>query len=186
MKVAMLTDTYDQTGGTEQAIKNSVKALTDLGHEAEVFYSKKYYNLKSPLSRLHRFNPDIIHIHTPGPIGNIGVLYGKAREIPIVGHFHSFPEVRLYFGNGIEKKAMLKLGWQFLKVFYQSCDALVAPTNQVERILSARGFPDCTVIPYGVDVSVFKKISSDKGELGFKEDSILLLYAGQFRKDKRV
>ncbi|RMF89297.1 MAG: glycosyltransferase [Methanobacteriota archaeon] len=186
VKVAMLTDTYDAIGGTEQAIRNSIKVLSDLGHDVRLIHSRRYYKINSFLSHLQRFNPDLIHVHTPGPLGNVGVLYGRAREIPVVGHFHSLPEVRLYFGGGFEKRAVLALGWRLMKVFYNSCDVVVVPGREVRRMLRARGFKDLCVIPYGIDLGIFREAAATKVDMGFDEDDVLLLYVGQFRKDKRV
>ncbi len=186
MRVAMLTDTYDRIGGTEQAIRNAAVVLGEKGHDVKLIYSRKYYKIKSLLTALHKFDPDLIHAHTPGPLGNLGVLYGKAREIPVVGHFHSFPEVRLYFGKGVEQKALVELAWSFFKVFYRSCDAVVVPSKEVQKILFSKGFSNCALIPYGIDTNLFKRIRVNRGEMGLREDGLCLLYAGQFRKDKKV
>jgi 1,2-diacylglycerol 3-alpha-glucosyltransferase len=191
MKVAMLTDTYSGIGGTEQAIKNSVSVLKELGCEVEILYSEKHYKLRRPLSVLLKFEPDVVHIHTPGPLGHIGVLYGKAKEIPVVGYFHSLPDVRFYFEKELEKKTLGEFLWRLVKYFYKGCDLILVPTREVEGLLLSKGFDEekLQVIRYGVDLEKFCPGEGDdalRSSFCAGDGDFLLLYAGWFRKDKRV
>lgn len=185
MNIAMVTDTYEKTGGTEQAIKNFCSVL-DEEHDVRVI-STKYADVKTFFTDLLYFKPDVIHVHTPGILGNLAVMYGKASGRPIIGSFHSFPEVRLYFENEIKKKTIGEFAWKLLKQFYNRCDIVIVPTQEVASILEKRGFKKLVVLPYGIDTSVFKN-NRDGGireKLGLTKN-IVLLYAGQFRRDKRV
>lgn len=191
MKVAMLTDTFSGIGGTEQAIKNSVSVLEDLGCEIKVLYSEKHYKLKTPIATLLKFEPDIVHIHTPGPLGQIGVLYGKAKDVPVVGYFHSLPDVRFYFEKKLPKQTLGEFLWRLVRYFYRGCDMVLVPTRQVWDLLASKGFDEqkMRLVPYGVDIETFSPGEADAGlraDLGLKKDDVLLMYAGWFRKDKRV
>ncbi len=189
MKIAMLTDTYWNIGGTEQAIKNSASVLRDLGCEVEIVYSDKHYKLRKPFSNLLKFDPDIVHVHTPGPLGHIGVLYGKAKEVPVVGYFHSLPDVRFYFEKDLEKKTIGELLWRLTKNFYKGCDLTLVPTKEIERLLLSKGFENLSVLEYGIDLAMFSPGEKERGlseELKLSNGDVLLLYTGWFRKDKRV
>jgi len=179
MKIAMFTDTYDAIGGTEQAIKNSAKILHERGHEVKIIALAK--GSITVLPELLKFNPEIVHVHTPGAVGNFGMLYAKARGLPVIGHFHSLPEVRLYFGDRKESKAIIEFAWRLIKLFYKSGDVVIAPTRQIKSLLSAKGI-ESTVIPYGIDTQTFSPKKEERGE----GDKIRLLYCGQFRRDKRA
>lgn len=188
MKVAMITDTYDGIGGTEQAIKNFSSVLEGLGHQVRIIHSDKRYRIKGPLEELLRFNPDIVHVHTPGPLGNLGVLYAKSKEVPVLGYFHSLPDVRFYFERGLEKKTIGEFLWKLVKYFYQSCDLTLVPTKEVERLLREKGFENLRVLHYGIDLSLFKPVPDGdvRRSLHFGDRDRILLYTGWFRKDKRV
>jgi 1,2-diacylglycerol 3-alpha-glucosyltransferase len=41
------------------------------------------------LRRILRFNPDVIHVHTPGPIGLLGVLASRRLNLPLVQTYHT-------------------------------------------------------------------------------------------------
>ncbi len=191
MKVAMLTDTYSGIGGTEQAIKNSVPVLEELGCEIKILYSEKHYQLRRPLATLLKFEPDVVHIHTPGPLGHMGVLYAKAKEIPVVGYFHSLPDVRFYFEKKLPKKTVGEFLWRLVKYFYNGCDLILVPTEPVEELLVSKGFDEqkLRIVPYGIDIDTFCPGETDdalRDTLGLGREDLLLLYAGWFRKDKRV
>ena len=38
---------------------------------------------------LTKFQPDVVHINSPGVFGLVGVLYAKATKTPLVGTFHT-------------------------------------------------------------------------------------------------
>jgi glycosyltransferase involved in cell wall biosynthesis len=188
MKIAMITDTYDRIGGTEQAIKNTSRLLEAMGHQVRIIYSDRRYRLKGPLTELHRFDPEIVHVHTPGPLGNLGILYAKAKEVPVIGHFHSFPEVKFYFERDLEKKTIGEFLWKLVKHFYQACDLTIAPTEAVRRALEEKGFENLVVLHYGIDLRLFcPGIDGGIREgMGFTRRDIVAVYTGWFRKDKRV
>lgn len=180
MKIAMFTDTYDKIGGTEQAIRNLTHYLKNKGHEIKIFVTGK--NLKNAFYELARFNPDLIHLHTPGPSGNFGLLYAKIKSMPTVAHFHSLPEVRLYFAGRKENKAVIELAWKLAKVFYKNANAVIAPSKNIKKLLFEKGIDEnVSVIPYGIDTALFSPEMNKK-----KKNKITLLYCGWFRRDKRV
>ncbi len=57
-----------------------------------------------------KFNPDIIHIHTPAIIGTLGLYYGKLFKKPIVATYHTyFPDFLVYLSPIKIVKELLKL-----------------------------------------------------------------------------
>jgi glycosyltransferase involved in cell wall biosynthesis len=53
--------------------------------------------LTSIIKSVERFNPDIIHIHTPATLGLLGILMAKRMHKPLVGTYHTlFSETLVY------------------------------------------------------------------------------------------
>lgn len=53
--------------------------------------------LTTLIKNLERFDPDIIHIHTPGTLGLLGILIAKRMHKPLVGTYHTlFSEMLMY------------------------------------------------------------------------------------------
>ena len=183
MKIAMFTDTYDKMGGTEQAIRNLTHYLKNRGYDVKIFVTGK--NLKNAFYELADFDPDLVHLHTPGPGGNFGLLYAKLKNLPAVAHFHSMPEVRLYFTKRRENKAVIELAWKLAKLFYKGASVVISPSKNIKKLLFEKGIKDNVfVIPYGIDTNLFSTIN--KKRKSEKNKKITLLYCGWFRRDKRV
>lgn len=53
--------------------------------------------------------------------------------MPVVGHFHSLPEVRFYFERDLEKKTVGEFIWKPVKYFYQACDITISPTEEIRK-----------------------------------------------------
>ncbi len=69
----------------------SVPLLTYGG--ARIPFPKTFEMYKS----IKKFNPDIIHFHTPGPIGLMGIILAKILKKPLVGTYHTlFSEALIY------------------------------------------------------------------------------------------
>ncbi|WP_405973284.1 glycosyltransferase [Streptomyces sp. NBC_00988] len=44
---------------------------------------------KRQLERVAAWRPDLVHVHTPGPAGLLGVLVGRQLDVPVVHTHHS-------------------------------------------------------------------------------------------------
>jgi len=51
------------------------------------------------IKTVERFNPDIIHIHTPGILGLLGILMAKRMHKPLVGTYHTLISEMLIYGS---------------------------------------------------------------------------------------
>jgi glycosyltransferase involved in cell wall biosynthesis len=49
------------------------------------------------IRNVERFNPDVIHVHTPGMLGLLGILMAKRMKKPLIGTYHTLiSEVLMY------------------------------------------------------------------------------------------
>jgi 1,2-diacylglycerol 3-alpha-glucosyltransferase len=103
------------------------------------------------------FNPDIVHVHSPGPLGFEGLLVGKRQKVPVIGSFHTYfmePEylriVRLDRFIGFSK-----ILWRLTLTFYNQCDVVVTPSQTTGDDLVRHGYEgELKVLPYGIDLSL--------------------------------
>ena len=42
-----------------------------------------------PLAQIAAFDPDVVHVHTPGPVGLLGVLAARRLSVPLVQTYHT-------------------------------------------------------------------------------------------------
>lgn len=98
---------------------------------------------------------DLIHISTPGPVGMLGLLAGRALGLPVTGTYHTdFPRyaVKLSGDPGIESGS-----WKFMQWFYGQMDAMAAPSEGTRQDLIEHGFDGSriTVVGRGVKTDLF-------------------------------
>lgn len=214
MKIAMFTDTYEpQKNGVVTSIKIFTKYLRKMGHEVHIFcpespgfrQSSNVHTFKSmrfvkyPEYRIgvphylpilkKRF--DIVHVHTPASLGLFGILFANYHKIPTIGHFHTLlPEYTHYItkrAKNLTKRSM----WNFLSLFYNRCDCVIAPSNHIKKLLEKRIKSKVYVIPTPIE---FKNKFKNKAKLRkkykrkynlFEKDKILL-HVGRITKEKNI
>ncbi len=137
---------------------------------------------------------DIIHVHTPAVIGVAGILLGKLYKKPVVGTFHTMlPDYSHYILGGLQnikplQKITKKLLWKYTSIFYNSCDVITAPTEDVKIMLERHGVrKKIIVMPTGIELSHRKKPKNalrKKYEFGAKDR--IILHVGRVTKEKNV
>lgn len=109
---------------------------------------------------LDKFQPDIIHIASPSPLGNFAIQEAKSRNLPVISiyhtHFLSYVEYYLRYLPvliDMAKDQVIKKN----KVFYESCDKVLIPTNTVKDELGSYGFSTDNMVIWGrgIDHSLF-------------------------------
>jgi len=92
--------------------------------------------------QLDNFQPDVIHIATPSPLGNFALKYAKMRRLPSLSiyHTHFISYVNYYLQQAPFLIEPIKN--QIIKkyiAFYDACDLVYIPTSEMENALSQIG-----------------------------------------------
>ncbi|HZY70725.1 MAG TPA: glycosyltransferase [Thermoplasmata archaeon] len=108
----------------------------------------------------HLQDVDVIHVHTPGMLGNAGFLASRYFEKPLVGTFHTNVwEMRKSFRPRALAAVFFRAAWVWTLGIYWRCDAATAPTDSARAALeSAARKPFRTpveVIPNGIEIERF-------------------------------
>jgi glycosyltransferase involved in cell wall biosynthesis len=150
---------------------------------------------------LVKLDPDVIHIHTPGPIGLMGILISKVLKKPLVGTYHTlFSETLVYASpNELFKKLGIKipnkktfenqkiglffkkLTWETVNKIYSNCNLVLAPSLPIKKLLIEQGFKkNIRVLPSGIDTRLF---STGKN---IHKHSLKILHVGRISYEKNV
>jgi glycosyltransferase involved in cell wall biosynthesis len=138
---------------------------------------------KSFESRLAEFNPDILHINSPCPLGFAAVKYGLRHNIPVVATYHThFASYAKYY----KVKALESISWNYFRMIYNSCDMVYVPSKPILEELRSHGLTNLKYIPHGVDTEVFNpKFYSDEWRNKYNpEGKKILLFAGRLVWEK--
>ena len=198
MRIALCSDTYHPIAdGVANHLADYKAELEKRGHSVRVytvfsdndgvfglpayrFPLYKEYKVAIPVYEMYRdlerFNPDVIHIHTPFTLGTMGYRYARKRNIPTIGTYHTdfvnmdntinFPFI----------KSILNIGFQYNMYLYARLDLIVSPSKLVADYLGTFGNTS-KIVPVGIDLSRF--VYSSK-----KED--YYFFVGRLTQDKGI
>ncbi|MGN9908904.1 glycosyltransferase [Phytohabitans sp. LJ34] len=136
MRIAHFCDSHrGRTDGVATAVAATVSLLRAAGHEVRLYQAvpllggrDEPYGVRSvpvpfreirvgvPRFATPRPVPDVVHVHTTGPIGIGGMRYARAHAIPVVMTWHTdllaysafFPEIQV---GAAVAALQLRLGW---------------------------------------------------------------------------
>ncbi len=83
-------------------------------------------------NELHKYNLDIVHIHSPFTIGEEGVKYAKDNNIPVIGTMHS--QYKQDFKRAVKNDLLADTLTKKLIHVYNKCDECWAVNAEVARI----------------------------------------------------
>ncbi len=132
---------------------------------------------------------DIVHFHTPLPIGADGILAAKLLGLPIVGTFHTYfmePEYLKVMGLDRAGKGMtnllVKLGWKYSNLYYNAANLVTSPSIYTQKMLIKNNIKTKSiVIPNGISVPI-----STPKDLAQHERGKTCLYVGRISKEKNI
>ncbi len=218
LKIALFTDTLHDVNGVARFVHAMADEARRAGDDLRVFASTglagedapgvvnfepvlraplpKYPQLElvaPPAMRMLRevdsFQPDLVHVSTPGPVGAVGLAAARMLEAPLVGVHHTdFPSyLERYLGA--ESKAYVE---RAMRLFYASFDLVLARSSSYERQISHLGVPQASVSHFapGVDIETFSPLHRDSDLWarypGVSVKSVKVIYVGRLSEEKNV
>ena len=213
MKIGLFTDTFlPDTNGVVTVIQMMEQELTREGHEVHIF-APSYPDWQEKEPCVHRFSSlrfvlyqgmrmgipynrrafqvipglDIIHSHTPFPLGLLASWASKRYQIPHVHTYHIFYTEYLHY-LPLPIRPPQRMVKRLSRAFCDSCDVVIAPSVQMKRELESYGINrPIYPLPFGVDEEEFSRDIewNARAELGLPTED-LLLYAGRLGKEKNL
>lgn len=219
MRIGLFTDTYaPQVNGVAISLQLISEGLKKRGHQVTIFAprfpgykdnetnvmrlpSLKYLNnppiyvavLGTPRStwKLTRENFDVLHAHSPASMGLLAYLTASTKRLPLIYTYHtSITDYTHYIkfvgGTSLIKRAA---GW-FSKASTDLGDQVIVPSPKFYRLLlNQKVKQPITVIPNGIDLSMFKAVKNPgalRNRLGLSSDMPILLTVGRMDPEKRL
>src|SRR5258706_1098403 len=171
----------DQSDGEPGVIRSPGLQLADTGFYLSMRYSRQ---AKRTLQTM-----DIVHVHHPFLSGRLALRYCKPLSIPIIYTNHTRYDLyaKAYLPimpEGISH-GMLQA---YMPSFCDAMDLVIAPSPGMEKVLRELNVKNhIEVVPNGVDLErFFDAVPIERIEFGYKEDDILLVYAGRIALEKNL
>jgi glycosyltransferase involved in cell wall biosynthesis len=214
MKIGMMVDSYKPyVSGITNYIEINKRHLELAGHEVFVFTFGDLEYKDSDPHVIHsrgvplsdsgfylstRYSPaakkllqsmDIIHVHHPFLSGRLALKYSRSPQIPIVFTNHTRYDLYAQTYLPMIPEGMSQgLLQAYMPSFCEAVDLVIAPSAGMEKILRQLNVEgEIAVVPNGVDLKNFYEATPfPRAELGYKEDDILLVYAGRLAPEKNL
>jgi 1,2-diacylglycerol 3-alpha-glucosyltransferase len=215
MKIGMFTDSYlPAHDGVATSVAAVSKQLKKLGHDVYII-APEYPHTKDPkyvyrifsvriykepeirvgleipqpaLLKISAIDFDIIHGHSGGAISFLGWQLALLRNVPFVETYHTlwkFYHHYFFFPRLITPGLIKKIS----VLFGNDCDALIAPTHKVKKVLVSYGIKKkIYVLPSGIEREKF--LHQEKGylhnSLDIPRTTKILLTVGRLEKEKSL
>ena len=155
-----------------------VAPKNDIGHEvvtlpafpipfnASYKMAIPYFSEQSVQRKLESFNPDLIHIASPSPLGYFALDYARRHSIPsmTIYHTHFLSYIDYYLRHlPVLVPGVKSLVGKKQKQFYDNCDKVLIPTLAMKSELSKFGFKTdhMTLWQRGLDKNLFNPLKRD-------------------------
>lgn len=184
LRVALVTDTYaPAVNGVVRSVMTSRAALERLGVDVHVFapgtrsvareardprvswfpavetniYPRLHVSVL-PLLPRHLRDMDVVHVHTPGPLGLGALAAARRLGIPALYTYHTrFDELAHYVAPfGRAERIVAGAAHRLDRALVRASRAVVAPTPAIAEELRATHGIEAVVVPTGVDVETFR------------------------------
>ncbi|MBU1137242.1 glycosyltransferase, partial [Patescibacteria group bacterium] len=171
--------------------KNNL-AIVVLPSLPALVYQNERFGLPSwaHLDRLKKFNPDIVHIHTPFMVGWQGIWWAKKLKVPVVGTHHTFYDHYLKHIK-MDYNWTKKFSWKYTVAYYNHCDLVLSPSRSLAEELTAHGLKKpIEIIQNPIDTNLFRPATDiaekAKAKKSFGVNGQAVVYMGRLSYEKSV
>jgi 1,2-diacylglycerol 3-alpha-glucosyltransferase len=141
------------------------------------------------LGKLRKFNPDVIHTHTPFAIGIEAIFGARRLKIPIVGEHHTFYDHYLKHVL-LDYNWAKKMSWRITSHYFNKCDLVVSPSQSLANSLMTSGLKKpVKVIPNGIDTDLFNPLGEDEKKAikqSYGINKLSIVYMGRVSYEKSI
>jgi sulfoquinovosyltransferase len=138
---------------------------------------------------IEKFQPDLIHVTSPGFMLFAAIFYARVMCIPLVMSYHthlpSYGKNYLGFIPYVEE-----ICWELLRWAHSRADLTLVTSSQMKAELQNRGIPRVDVWRKGIDVERFHpRFRSDDMRsrmTGGHPDDFVMVYVGRLGAEKRL
>lgn len=242
VRVAHFTDTWvPRRDGVVTALQTLTTAMDDIGHESLVVVPRHRHQdatdslLRLPsvpcgiaqfriatwprgrhVAQVARWQPNVVHVHTPGPIGLLGIMAARALSLPLVLTYHTDlcayadayrlpPHVLAGLLRCYARRLSMPLpqkdhSWSprvyrrsvveaVTKLFYGSADTVIVPTDAVlRRSGTSLTFPRLRIVPTGVALPPTGPAARESFRTRYRIGTAepVVLYVGRLNREKGI
>lgn len=210
LRIAHVTDTYAPAmNGVVRSVESTAETLRRIGYGVHVFapgarsharaepregttwfpaietniYPSLHVSVLPILPR-HLRDVDVVHVHTPGPLGVGALLSARRASIPAVYTYHTRFDDLLHYISPFQsaERILARVAHKLHGALLRRADAVIAPTPTIARELRDQHGCEAHVVGSGVDLLRF----SPSAPRPTSRHAPLILTLGRLSGEKNV
>lgn len=216
MNILMMTNTFTpHVGGVARSVEGYTDTFRRLGHKvlvaAPLFkgtparecdvvrfpavrdFNGSNFSVPVPkplglLSSLKAFRPEVVHAHHPFLLGGTALRVATARDLPLIFTHHTLYDQYTHYVPG-DSQALKRFAIDLVTGYCNLCDAVIAPSRAVGRLLEERGVRSpIAVIPTGIRTDVFAGGDGRafRRQRGIPERAFVVGHVGRLAPEKNL
>jgi glycosyltransferase involved in cell wall biosynthesis len=164
-----------------RVIRSRGVPLADSGFYLSMRYSRTAKKLLQTM--------DVVHVHHPFLSGRLALRYCRPLQIPVIYTNHTrydlYAQAYLPMMPDEVSQGLLQA---YMPTFCKAVDLVITPSPGMEKILHQLNVEvPIEVVPNGVDLKDFHSAAPlSRAQFGYKDDDILLVYAGRIALEKNL
>lgn len=215
MHIGIFTDSYlPYTSGVVRSIITFSKELRNLGHQVSIFAPSygncqpqkdiyRFRSLRAPTFKefalavplapslpraLRQMGIDLIHVHSPFLMGQLGARMARQLGLPLVATYHTLYEEYVHYfplAPGLLRHAVR----HYTISFCNRCQLVITPTDTIRAYLQENGVKaPVASIPTGIELERFENLDPVwlRRHLLLSPEDIILLHVGRLGKEKNI
>jgi 1,2-diacylglycerol 3-alpha-glucosyltransferase len=215
LRVAIFSDSVlPVLNGVSVSVDALVKELRNQGHSVHLFAPRyphhkeqdpntyRFRAIETPwtkgfpiayppvlrmLRKFRRHQFDVIHTHTIGILGFVGLRWAESHEIPIVSTYHTLYDRYTHYVPFIPHRYLRFKIAKHTNFYYNAVDHVITPSEASLRWLGRHSVrKPVTVVPTGAKPRMFHDRSEVRQALGIPAEQKIMLWVGRLAIEKNM
>ncbi len=215
LRIAIFSDSVlPVLNGVSVSVNSLVSELRNQGHSVHVFCPRyprhrehdpntyRFRALETPwtkgfplayppflrqLRRFRRHDFDVIHTHTIGVLGFVGLRWAESHDLPIVSTYHTLYDRYAHYIPFIPRRYVRFKIAKHTNFYYNRVDRVITPSNASYRWLRRHSVTTpITVIPTGARPKMMLDRSEVRQQLGIPPEQRIMLWVGRLAIEKNM
>lgn len=215
LRIAVFSDSaLPLINGVSVSVAALVQELRDRGHDVDLFANRfpgfvethpnniRFNAVEIPFWRgypvtmpplgaqLKRFRArpyDIVHTHTPFPVGMIGLRWAESHELPIVSTYHTLYDRYSHYVKILPPRFVRYRIARHTNYYYSRVNHVITPSEASLKWLRRHDVhTSATIIPTGSPLPKPQNREELRAKFGLNPTDLVLLYAGRLAPEKNL
>ncbi|CAN1490700.1 RfaG Glycosyltransferase [Fimbriimonadaceae bacterium] len=215
LRIAVFSDSaLPLINGVSVSVAALVEELRDRGHDVDLYANRfpgfvethpnnvrfnaveipfwRGYPVTMPplATQLRRFRErtyDIVHTHTPFPVGMIGLRWAESHELPIVSTYHTLYDRYSHYVKILPPRFVRYRIARHTNYYYSRVHHVITPSEASLKWLRRHDVHTrATIIPTGSPVPKRQNPEELRAKFGVSPTDVVLLYAGRLAPEKNL